>query len=450
LSRSRRTPPTRKRVGRVSYYLRHGGWCIYYLEGDRQVRRRVADTEEDAARIAAQVNSQLLAAAPTLLAFAPVNIPDLRRRFLDYHEHVQRSSLGTLDRYRAATQYLEDFASGLATGVMAHELRPEAFVAHLRSLRVSPNGHPNTPRRALRDKGLLYILQCCRSVYGFAARMRHLPPYTCNPFASIRLDRMKIEDSKPIFVFDAKRELEFFCAADDWTFPIQFTLAKTGLRPGELAHLLIEDLNLEDGWLHVRSRPTLGWRVKTRRDRIVPLVDELVEVLRRVIRCRSAGPVFLRHRYSPDPDSTGLLNQEAMSRLHERRLASEAERLGRLMTRAEQAKVARGVWRDAGAIKSDQIRTAFVRTTRRIGQAAATCPKSWRHTFATLLQDANVDPLIRQVTMGHQPGTPGAGALGMTGVYSHSRPETQRREILRALRLWPLSLEHALHWARAR
>jgi integrase len=78
-----------------------------------------------------------------------------------------------------------------------------------------------------------------------------------------------------------------------------------------------------------------------------------------------------------------------------------------------------------------------------MGLTGATYPKSWRHTFATLLQDANVDPLIRQQTLGHQPGSPGAGALGMTTVYTHSRPETQRREILRALRLWPLSLEFA-------
>jgi hypothetical protein len=43
---------------------------------------------------------------------------------------------------------------------------------------------------------------------------------------------------------------------------------------------------------------------------------------------------------------------------------------------------------------------------------AATCPKSWRYSFATLLQVANVDPLIRQQVMGHKPTNP--GGLGMT------------------------------------
>jgi hypothetical protein len=146
-------------VGRVSFYLHHGAWYIYYREGDRQVRRRVAQAEEDAARIAAQVNSQLLAAAPTLLAFTPVGIPELRRRFLDYHDLVQRSSLATISRYRAATRYLEDFAAGLPPGSMANDLRPETFVTHLRSLSVAPNGHPNSPRRPLRDKGIHFILE---------------------------------------------------------------------------------------------------------------------------------------------------------------------------------------------------------------------------------------------------------------------------------------------------
>jgi len=59
-----------------------------------------------------------------------------------------------------------------------------------------------------------------------------------------------------------------------------------------------------------------------------------------------------------------------------------------------------------------------------------------------LLQDGNVDPLIRQITLGHAPPSMyGANSLGMTSVYTHTRPETQKREIERALRLWPETLE---------
>ena len=36
--------------------------------------------------------------------------------------------------------------------------------------------------------------------------------------------------------FKADDEVKFLEAATPWAFPIQFTLARTGLRPGEAAH----------------------------------------------------------------------------------------------------------------------------------------------------------------------------------------------------------------------
>jgi integrase len=82
-----------------------------------------------------------------------------------------------------------------------------------------------------------------------------------------------------------------------------------------------------------------------------------------------------------------------------------------------------------------------------IGHPESTCPKSWRHTFATLLQDANVDPLIRQQVMGHKPTM--NGGLGMTANYTHTRPQTRREQVERALRRWPGPLGFAMQWMGA-
>jgi len=76
---------------------------------------------------------------------------------------------------------------------------------------------------------------------------------------------------------------------------------------------------------------------------------------------------------------------------------------------------------------------------QKIGHSESTCPKSWRHTFATLLQDANVDPLIRQQVLGHRPTT--SSGLGMTAKYTHTRPETLRAQVTAALQQWPKSLQ---------
>ena len=125
----------------------------------------------------------------------------------------------------------------------------------------------------------------------------------------------------------------------------------------------------------------------------------------------------------------------------QKRIQTESRHVSHPLSRVDQARMAEKLWREVGIYKTDTIRLAFMKITKRIGLPEATCPKSWRHTFATLLQDANVDPLIRQIVMGHKSPFDPRGALGMTSVYTHSRPETIQREILRALQLWPQSLQ---------
>jgi integrase len=167
----------------------------------------------------------------------------------------------------------------------------------------------------------------------------------------------------------------------------------------------------------------------------VPLLPEVVAVLRRAVAGRATGPVFVRPRFPVVPGLSG----------DGRALAAELDRrctiLAGPVPRPERARLARKVWQEAGAVKADAVRQSFIRVAAAIGRPEATCPKSWRHTFATLLQDANVDPLVRQQTLGHRPTT-GAG-LGMTATYTHTRPETQREQVFAALRRWPGSLRLA-------
>ncbi len=452
--RRRKKSLKRKRIGRVSYYLHHGAWFLYYLEyqdGVKVQRRpKVAETEEEAAQIAAQVNAQLASSSPTLYSFKAISFSNLRESFLNHHENVVKSSPATIRRYRSATQHLENYCNECCRSDLAHSIRADHFVAWLRRQKISPNGHPNTAKRALRDKGLRFILEVCRSVYIYAAQQRYLPPNFGNPFSKLNLERMKIEDAKPIFVFDAASELHFFQQADDWTFPIHFTLAKAGLRTGELIHLLIEDVDLENGWLHIRNKPELHWKVKTRRERSVPLIKEVVAVLRRVIGNRTSGPVFIRHQFDAFSSELGNRDQLTLEDVLQQRISHVASESHTFLSQTMEEKHARSVWRESGVIRSERVRTSFIRTAKAAGLKQSTCPKSWRHTFATLLQDANVDPLIRQITLGHKPSEDArSGGLGMTGVYTHTRATTQKREIERALRLWPQSLAYASQWASA-
>jgi integrase len=199
--------------------------------------------------------------------------------------------------------------------------------------------------------------------------------------------------------------------------------------------------------MHIRDKPDLGWRIKTRRERSIPLVPELVAVLRHVIGARVAGPAFVRERFGTDLAPLAGASRQRMAQVLARRIDQTQRQPDRTLDREAKAGIAHSIWRDAGAVKADRIRLLFIRVAKTAGLGELTCPKSFRHSFATLLQDANVDPLIRQITLGHASSGTAGDALGMTSIYTHTRPETQRHEILRALRLWPESLKLAERYA---
>jgi len=427
------------RVGRVRVYLRGPVWYLCYWENGKRRRPRAGRDRDVARRLAAEINAQLEGGAPSMLSFERVSVGELRDRWLRHHEFVRRSSVHTIRRYRAATDHLLRFVGGARVAADASRFSlgdAEEFVAHLRSIRVSPNGHEKTKKRGLLDKGVLFIIETCRALFSYAARHRHLSPYAENPFASLGFNRMPIEDAKPIRLFTPDEERRFLEECDDWQFPVFLTLIMTGLRSGELSHLLLPDgLDLDAGILRVTNKPDLGWQVKTRSEREIPLSPILVNVLRGVVDVRASGPVFVRKRIMTGHDTpVAATPGEHLAFLVLRRDDGESSK----DDRGARLHLAKKAWWASGAITNEIVRRAFMRITRKIGLPDVTAPKTLRHMFATCLQDANVDPLIRMELMGHAPqGARARGALGMTSTYTHTRPETRRGQLLAALERRP-------------
>tara|TARA_R110002111_G_scaffold262613_1_gene339434 strand:- start:14817 stop:15215 length:399 start_codon:yes stop_codon:yes gene_type:complete len=131
--RRRKKSSQRKRIGRVSYHLHHGAWFLYYLEYQdgvkRQQRLKVAEAEEEAAQIAAQVNAQLASSSPMLFSFTSVSFSKLRQAFLNHLETMVNSSPATIRRYRSATQHLENDFNECCRSDLAHSIRADHFVA---------------------------------------------------------------------------------------------------------------------------------------------------------------------------------------------------------------------------------------------------------------------------------------------------------------------------------
>ena len=169
---------------------------------------------------------------------------------------------------------------------------PRSSSATCAALRVSPNGHANTAKRPLLDKGLRYVLECCRALFNYAAKRRHLSPYAENPFRALEIDRIPIQESPPHRPVHGRagaglpggvRRLAVPPVPD----PAADGAAAGGVDPPAVARRPRPD----DGLLRVRNKPRLGWQVKTRNERDIPLVPVLAEVLRVHLRGRTHGPV---------------------------------------------------------------------------------------------------------------------------------------------------------------
>jgi integrase len=144
----RRKRPGRQRVGRVSYFLNHGAWYLYYRDGAFLNRVRVGQDEAEAASLAAKRNAELARGLVSpARVFDPITVSQLRQRFLDHHEYVVRSSLVTVNRYRTATAYLESFSACAGHSLPAHEIQADQFLRWLRGVQISPNGHAKSRQR---------------------------------------------------------------------------------------------------------------------------------------------------------------------------------------------------------------------------------------------------------------------------------------------------------------
>src|SRR5512140_614063 len=86
--------PTSFRVGKVSAYLRGNIWYLAYYENGQRRRPRVGPDKGTARQFGAQTNAQLAVGAPAPLSFEPLNLEQVRERWLHYHEHVLRSTIG--------------------------------------------------------------------------------------------------------------------------------------------------------------------------------------------------------------------------------------------------------------------------------------------------------------------------------------------------------------------
>jgi len=321
-----------ERLGGVTIYKRGKNFYLYYREIKRTVRRRVDGNLAAARLVAGHVNTALAESRPSPLGFQHIGPEDFVKGFLEYCERVAGHAVRTVDRYRAALHLFEAFASvkGLASIDQVSEASVEDFVKWLRTQERTRNGAAVGKQQPYSVAGIKFILSTCRTAMNWARKHRYLPPYSENPFSAFQLEKLRDRAKSEFQDVLSKQQAEaFFQKCDDWQRPIFLVLAVYGMRVGELTHLLVEDVDVKEDVIWIRSKPELLWFSKTSRERVLPIFPEVKPLLQKLVGTRKAGFVFLSRGFAEGKSEppTVFASPQAM-RGHVLQLADQARAKG--------------------------------------------------------------------------------------------------------------------------
>ena len=267
-------------AGSVFQRSRDGKWIASWElppeNGRRRRAQRVADTEAAAwkAMRAAQGSSSSTSRKSTETVGAY-----LERWLEDVVKRTRRER--TLSGYRAILSVLPDAVAGARL--------TEPRLAHLLQVWLNDlDRHPRTVQ---------HYAACLRAAFGYAVKkglMDRNPAADLDLPAIPKVDRIPLTAAQLRVLLDATR--------GDPLHPLYVTAAWTGLRQGELLGLRWQDVDLDRASLVVRSglrkrhATTTGARFvleepKTEKSRrMVPLLPEVVEVLRELRKEQLARP----------------------------------------------------------------------------------------------------------------------------------------------------------------
>lgn len=370
------------RIGRVSIYRRGRTYYICYRENRKTVRRNIDGNLATARATASRANTSLEEGSPSPFGYKSITVEELISEFLSHCEEVKGLAMRTLDRYRAALEHFKEFSRSRSSGTTADrvdETTVDEFVKWLRKQSRAANGADSGDQDRYADSGIKFILSVCRTAFSWASKRRYLAPYSDNPFSTISIEKTFKKKQEETRIFSPEEERAFFEACDDWQRPIFLMLALYGLRVGELTHLRISDVKLEESTFVIRSKPEMFWAVKTQRERTLPVLPELTTLFERLINGRGEGFLLVKREFAErenqPPEKFGSAREFSV-RLQ--KLAEEARVNGANGDKEVKRKITTFL-REMGQIPEKRVRQEFMKLTRKIGCPEITRAHSLRH-----------------------------------------------------------------------
>lgn len=314
----------------------------------------------------------------------------------------------TKDRYETALRHYRAFVEQLTVEIVYSSAMSvdrkfaQDFQAFLLERNTWKNGESNGTRKPL--KSIDYVLDVVRAMFEWARdphRGHLMPDGFRNPFVGLR---SRSQRRRPDLFGEpditSEMAIDFIGLCDSFQLRLFGPLILYGLRASEPCYVFREDL--KEGLLKVIGRPSFDYDTKGLRDKTLPLVKSLSDLL--TWRPPGSGEccfVFPR-RYVFEGEEKPALKCESEEELI--RVYQEERRKTRPLDAKTRLKIRNRIQREAGGISYDQIQGEFAKIARALNWPRAATLKDFRHLFSTSLENSGVPLFYRRYLMGQSPG----------------------------------------------
>lgn len=276
-----------------------------------------------------------------------------------------------------------------------------AFAAFLANRQVAPNGNANAMSRPMKGQG--FVIDAVRAVFEWASdpdRGNLLPDGFRNPFR-------RASGSRPVHQGDPLADpditlsmaIDFVKACDQYQLRLFVPMILFGLRAAEPCMLFRE--HLDAGWLRVQGLPELAYQTKGKRDKRLPLLDEL-RPFWDLLRAGPAGGLLYERRSVVDGQERAHLREASLAEL----IAEFCNRCGRQksLDAAGRQRLRIELIHKAGGLNYDHVEEEFRALASRLKWSPQATLKDFRHLFATMLGNSPMAEAYKKYLLGQSPG----------------------------------------------
>jgi len=409
------------RLGRVTLYERGDNVLLRWHENGKNASDTIKPSEYDdilseALLRAAEINRRLESKRRSGAGFTKATVREACEALLASKEASPDCHGPTIKKYRQELSRVVEFAETTPEGrrcKFVHEIDSEwcqGFSRWLDAYLTTRNGGPVTDRNPIgfysrgQKQGVRRRLANVIE-HGMQLDPPLIPRDSRSPvtrdFIGRRVRRANSLSSPPV---TAEELATMVPVLDEYALALLAPLFLYGARPSELGYVLIVDYRANDSMLCMLSRPATGYTTKAGVDKYWPVTEPLAACLWPML-VRYTGPILVKRWIHEGRGSPALCaaDSSVLALEFNRRRKSEAERLGRPLTKEEVDRLSKRVWTEAGAVAARDVRRELRRAAKKVGLPHIPTPVDCRHLFESQCEEARLaDGVIRHL-MGHTP-----------------------------------------------